>query len=204
MNELFTNKTYTATIQKGLPTLFHVANEESKRGGKIGMEVGSLRERILIALLFVFYGKKRVSDNVSITNSEADVFLDGAKVSVKTSTNFHKFKLKWTANRSAASSFVASYRPTCHLLYGFIKWNDWGGLYFVSEKIQVEVFNQIGRAKYLKIPNDGTNNRGIEIDSSACEKLISHPGALKIPIMWKPPQKDYNPVDRWVGEWEKI
>lgn len=204
MNELFESTTYVTTIQKGLPALFHVANEESTRGGKIGMEVGSLRERILIALLFVFYGKNRVSDNVSITDTEADVLLDKAKLSVKTSTNVHKFKLKWTANRSAASNFVSSYKPSCHLLYGYIKWNDWGGLYFISKEIQNEVFNQIGKEKYLKVPNDGTNNRGIEIDPVACEMLINHKATLKIPIKWIPPHIDYNPVDRWVGEWKRI
>ena len=204
MKELFNNETYVANIKKGLPALFHVANEESTRGGKVGMEVGSLRERILIALLYVFYGKDRVNDNLSITDSEADVLLDKKKISVKTSTNFYKFKLKWTANRSAASEFVENYKPTCDLLYGFIKWNDLGGLYFISKEIQHEVFTSLGRKKYLSVPNDGTNNRGIEIDSSACKRLLEHNATMSIPIKWNVPRFDYNPVERWVNEWKKI
>jgi hypothetical protein len=78
------------------------------------------------------------------------------------------------------------------------------GVYFISKEIQNEVFNQIGKKNYLKIPNDGTNNRGIEIDPVACEMLINHKSTLKIPIKWIPPHIDYNPVDRWVGEWKRI
>lgn len=51
--ELFTDKETVAKIQAKLPKLFHLAELESSRAGKVGMEVGSVREknsRCIVAL----------------------------------------------------------------------------------------------------------------------------------------------------------
>ena len=47
--ELFSDPVLQAQIRSKLPYLFRIAELESSRAGKIGMEVGSLREKILIA-----------------------------------------------------------------------------------------------------------------------------------------------------------
>jgi hypothetical protein len=44
--ELFNDKHLVTKIQKKLPKLFHLAELESSRAGKVGMEVGSVREKI--------------------------------------------------------------------------------------------------------------------------------------------------------------
>jgi len=49
--EIFHDKRLTEKIKEKLPLLFCLAELEASRAGKIGMEVGSLREKILIALL---------------------------------------------------------------------------------------------------------------------------------------------------------
>jgi len=49
--EIFKDKKLVNKIKTRLPYLFQLAELESSRAGKIGMEVGSLRERIIIALL---------------------------------------------------------------------------------------------------------------------------------------------------------
>ena len=46
ITSLFTDPEIITKIQTRLPELFHVAELESARAGKIGMEVGSLREKI--------------------------------------------------------------------------------------------------------------------------------------------------------------
>jgi len=51
IREIFNDKELVARIQDKLPKLFQLAELESSRSGKIGMEVGSLRERIIVALL---------------------------------------------------------------------------------------------------------------------------------------------------------
>jgi hypothetical protein len=49
--QLFENEKIVLKIQQRLPYLFQLAELESSRAGKIGMEVGSLREKIIVALL---------------------------------------------------------------------------------------------------------------------------------------------------------
>lgn len=54
--EIFEDEELVKKIRKRLPYLFHLAELESSRAGKIGMEVGSLRERIIVALLICKFG----------------------------------------------------------------------------------------------------------------------------------------------------
>jgi len=56
VNELRADAVLRRKIQKELPQLFHIAELESSRAGKIGMEVGSVRERILVALFIYKFG----------------------------------------------------------------------------------------------------------------------------------------------------
>jgi len=45
--EIFEDKALTDKIKKRLPYFYQLAELESSRAGKIGMEVGSLREKVL-------------------------------------------------------------------------------------------------------------------------------------------------------------
>lgn len=56
--ELFSDASLVEKIRRKLPMLFHMAELESSRAGKVGMEVGSLREKILIALLMYKFGEQ--------------------------------------------------------------------------------------------------------------------------------------------------
>jgi len=53
--ELFEDETLTDKIKRRLPYLYQIAELESSRAGKIGMQVGSLRENIIVALLIYKY-----------------------------------------------------------------------------------------------------------------------------------------------------
>ena len=48
--EIFEDEVLRERIRKKLPHLFSIAELESSRAGKIGMEGGSIREKILVAL----------------------------------------------------------------------------------------------------------------------------------------------------------
>ncbi len=50
LRELFEDLTIVNKIKTKLPYLFQLAELESSRAGKVGMEVGSLRERINIQI----------------------------------------------------------------------------------------------------------------------------------------------------------
>ena len=84
INKLFTEETIVKKIQARLPELFYLAELESSRAGKVGMEVGSARERILIALLIYKFGKANVETDIPITEPEVDVKVFGNPVSIKT------------------------------------------------------------------------------------------------------------------------
>lgn len=58
--KIFQDKKLVDRIKKRLPHLFQIAEIESSRAGKVGMEVGSLRERMIIALLIHRFGEENV------------------------------------------------------------------------------------------------------------------------------------------------
>lgn len=64
LSTIFQDSKYLVKIKKKLPLLFHIAEEESKRDGKIGMEVGTLRERVIISMLIHFLGGDRINTNI--------------------------------------------------------------------------------------------------------------------------------------------
>ncbi len=84
--EIFEDKELVNRIKNKLPYLFQIAELESSRAGKIGMEVGSLRERIIIALLIYKFGEENVETEIPITEPEVDVKLFGKPISIKTIT----------------------------------------------------------------------------------------------------------------------
>lgn len=86
ISDLFTDKRLVSKVQVRLPQLFHLAELESSRAGKVGMEVGSARERILIALLIHKFGKADIETDIPITEAEVDVKLLGRPISIKTVT----------------------------------------------------------------------------------------------------------------------
>lgn len=48
LRELFEDQSLVDKVKRRLPYLFQLAEVESSRAGKTGMEVGSLRERIIL------------------------------------------------------------------------------------------------------------------------------------------------------------
>jgi hypothetical protein len=60
-----------------------LAELESSRAGKIGMEVGSIREKIIIALLIYKFGAENVNTEIPIIEAEVDVEVFGKPLSIK-------------------------------------------------------------------------------------------------------------------------
>jgi len=59
LGQLFEDEETVRRINNRLPRLFQLAELESSRAGKVGMEVGSVRERIIVALLMYKFGEKK-------------------------------------------------------------------------------------------------------------------------------------------------
>lgn len=201
--EIFEDERLVEKIKSRLPYLFQLAEVESSRAGKIGMEVGSLREKILIALLVYKFGKENVETDIPITKPEIDLKLFGYPVSIKTITGAGGVKIVWTVDAQKAREFRENYTPSCGTLLVRINWGGVGGFYYIPLEVQRGTFKRIGRDRYLKLPKLGTNPRGVEISKEALSELLESERTRTIEINWKRAKIDYNPYKRWVDYWKE-
>jgi hypothetical protein len=203
--EIFQDEKLVERIKKRLPHLFQLAEFESSRAGKIGMEVGSVRERIIVALLIYKFGEANVESEIPITEPEVDVKLFGNPISVKTITgnSFSGVKIIWTVDAEKARQFSEEYQPSCDILFVQINWGKEGGFYYIPIQVQRRLFDKIGRKNYIKLPKAGTNPRGVEITKEALMGLVEDSETKVIKINWQRSEIKFNPYKRWVDIWKE-
>lgn len=201
----FEDEKLTVRIKNRLPYLFQLAELDSSRAGKVGMEVGSLRERIIVALLIYRFSNPNVQTELPITESEVDVKLFEFPISIKTITGkvFSGVKLIWTVDAQKSREFQETYTPHCDILLVQINWNSTGGFYYLPLEAQRNVFNKMGRENYIKLPKAGTNPRGVEITKEALSMIIDNKLSKGIKIYWEKREIKYNPYTRWIDYWKK-
>jgi hypothetical protein len=182
------NEFWVSKIKRRLPYLFRIAEIESSRGGHTGMEVGSLRERIIVALFIYKFGKKNVITNIKTKSGKG---LSGVKI-------------VWTVDWLKVEEFVKNYTPSCDLIFIQVVWNNTGVFSYVPLRVQREIFNSYGVERYFKLPTRGTNPRGIEISSEALGACINHPLSVNVEIDWRVSDKiNYDLYVRWVELWQE-
>jgi len=203
--ELFEDETLTDKIKRRLPYLYQIAELESSRAGKIGMQVGSLRENIIVALLIYKFGEKDVNTDIPIVEPEVDVKLSEHPISVKTITgkSLSGVKLIWTVDAEKAREFLENYYPRYDMLFVQIVWNDIGGFYYIPIEAQKRLFEKIGRERYIKLPKPGTNPRGVEISKEALSRLVGDKETKVIEVSWQKSDVEYKPYQRWVDYWSE-
>jgi len=169
------------------------------------MEVGSLREKIIVALLIYKFGESNVKTDIPIIEREVDVELFGQPVSIKTITGrgFGGVKLIWTVDAQKAREFRENYYPRCDVLLVQIVWNGRGGFYYIPLEAQKRLFEEMGRERYIKLPIPGTNPRGVEISKEALLRLVGDKETKVIEIDWRRSEIDYHPYKRWVDYWRE-
>jgi hypothetical protein len=113
--EIFNDSEISKKIQRKLPKLFQLAELECQRAGKIGMEVGSVREKIIVSLLIYKFGEENVETEIPITEPEVDVKLFGNPISIKTKSgnSLSGVKISWTVDAQTADEFKNNYSPSC-------------------------------------------------------------------------------------------
>jgi hypothetical protein len=141
ITDLFTDTQLAFKIQVRLPQLFQLAELESSRAGRVGMEVGSARERILIALLIHKFGKANVETDIPITEAEVDVRVFGKPISIKTVTGkkLGGVKIIWTVDPEQALRFSQHYEPTRDVLLAQVNWGNTGGFFLFPKSAQFGV-----------------------------------------------------------------
>lgn len=203
--EIFEDESLVQKVKRRLPYLFQIAEAECSRAGKTGMEVGSMREKIIVALLIFKFGEGAVGTEIPITMAEVDAKLFGEPLSIKTITgkHFNGVKLIWTVDAQKAIEFSQNYYPQCDILLVQINWADGGGLYFIPLETQVDLFKKMGREKYIKLPKAGTNPRGVEITGEALSALVKDKNSRNIIIDWQRTKIEFNTYKRWVDLWKE-
>lgn len=203
--EIFNDEKLVGKIKRRLPHLFQLAELESSRAGKTGMEVGSVRERIIVALLIYKFGEANVETDIPITEPEVDVKLFGEPISIKTITGkgLGGVKLIWTVDPQKVTEFLETYYPQCDILLVQINWNDTGGFYYIPLQAQKQLFNNIGKEKYIKLPKPGTNPRGVEITKEALSSLVEDSMSRRVIINWQKTKIELNSYKRWVDLWRE-
>jgi len=211
--ELFNDEKVKERIRIKLPKLFRIAELESSRAGKVGMEVGTMREKILIALLIYKFGEENVQTNIPITEYETDVKLFDQPISIKTITGNGNVKVVWTVDQDSAIKFIKNYKPKCDILLAQIKWDlsekeinrgiHPGGLFLIPTEVQTKILHEIGINNYLNMPKKGTNPRGVEISKTGLSLLLKNSDTECIEINWKRTLIKYNPYKRWVDYWKR-
>jgi len=202
--QLFEDQAIVRKVRKRLPHLFQLAELESSRAGKVGMQVGSIRENVIVALLIYKFGEENVETEIPITAPEMDVRLFGEPVSIKTITgSFSGVKVIWTVDATKAKEFRENYYPHCDILLVRINWDDIGGLYYIPVQTQKKLFDKIGRENYIKLPKAGTNPRGVEFAKNVLARLTADSQSKHIEINWQRGKVELNAYKRWLDFWKE-
>lgn len=204
LSELFTDKVIVSKIQSKLPKLFRIAEIESSRAGKIGMEVGSLREKVISGLLIYKFGKDNVNTDIPTTEPETDVKVGDKEVSIKTITGSGRVKAAWTVDAGSSENFIRNYEPKCDIILIQIWWGKAKDSFFlIPVEVQKEIFDSLGRDKYLDMPKAGTNPRGVEFSKETVERMLHNKKTLRIMINWVKSDVKYDVYKRWVDMWNE-
>ena len=173
LTKLFTDSSTVSKIQNKLPKLFRIAEKESSRAGKIGMEVGSLREKVISGLLIYKFGGENVDTDIPITEPEIDAKVNDKNVSIKTITGNGSVKANWTVDPKSSKKSIKNYKPKCDIILVQTWWGkDKDSFFLIPLKVQEKIFGLLGRNKYLKMPKAGTNPRGVEFSREAIKKML--------------------------------
>ena len=191
-----------------MPTLFNMVELENRRGNKLGMEVGTARERVLIALFMYVYGSKSVEFPPS-NSPELDVLVNKQPLSIKTksSKGLTGVKLVWTVDWNKIDAFLRTYVPSSHLLYINIIWGKTGSFFLIPKHVQRTVLERLTIINYAKVPPRGTNPRGVELSKTAMHLLQTHQDTQSLTIDWKRDKSllvERALYDRWIGLWDAL
>ena len=120
------------------------------------------------------------------------------------SERWSSIKLIWTVDAKKALEFKNTYMPSCDMLVAKIRWNGEGKLLLFSKESQQQVLNDIGRDRYIKLPKENTNARGVEITAEALSILETHKDTRCININFTREKIDYREIyTKWLDAWRE-
>lgn len=149
-----------------------------------------------------------VNSDIPITAPEVDVIVNDNPLSIKTMTTnserWSSIKLIWTVDAKKALEFKNTYMPSCDMLVAKIRWNGEGKLLLFSKESQQQVLNDIGRDRYIKLPKENTNARGVEITAEALSILETNKDTRCVNINFTREKIDYREIyTKWLDAWRE-
>lgn len=206
LRSLFHKRDVVSYIQKVLPDLFYKAEMECTRGGKIGPEVGCLREQQLVSMLKYFLPKGNVNEDVPSMMPEVDVEISGKPLAIRTAKDINGVKASWKVDPIQVENFINTYRPKADLLFVHVQWgkNDlfekYPSIYHVPIEAAIMVHTRLGKG-YLVPPKKGTDSKGIQFSRRAIMELLNHPLTAVMSVEWIRPTYKHDPLHRWFKMW---
>lgn len=174
-------------VQQHLIYLYQQSQSECTKNGKLSMEIGTAREKDLIAVLHYHMGKD-VEYNVGIHDPE-DIKICGENFSIKHSSSSvgkGSIKLKWTSDTHQAtkfkeqllSCFSDEYYNNMILVY-VDKLTMTITIFAIKKEI---IINGVKNFMHQAFVNrTGTNNRGVEFSPQMIKYIIQN-ASFKIVI----------------------
>ena len=163
--------------QRDLITLYSDSQSECKRNGKCTMEIGSSREKDLLAVLkrYIGAGIKTDLDNALVE----DFRYNDQRISVKHSSDVvgaGSIKAKWTSDGDQADAFIRDMlelKPDHYtnilLVHIRVETNTINAL-MVSAATVLDIVRTLGAAAFKS--SKGTNNRGVEYSRKMIQKFV--------------------------------
>ena len=168
LNDLFNNLKNI----KHLIYLYAQSQIENKRNNRLTAEVGSSREKDLIAYMKYILDYKV---NYKINNEcEEDVLINNRKWSIKHSSykslSKQNIKISWTSNEHKQKIFIQNFTFTCDLLIVYVREDNIEVLFIVKEEL-----NKL-KGKNGTIFNcvSDSNGRGIGLTKQFFDDIVKH------------------------------
>jgi hypothetical protein len=200
MKTILSDISFVDRFKKEIPAMFQSADAFCMQNGKISQHVGSIREDILIGFLIEYYGSDRVIPTDS-AYKHTDLFFDGIPIEIKTTLEDRfrnsQFKMNWGSDRNVQVTFVDTYNPSSDLLLIQIKHGGVGTVMYIPTIVQKDILSELGPNSYFKMPNEGTNSKGVPLSNKVLDKFLSNDLCIKIHLDWFDRPSEMKSIDRY-------
>lgn len=183
---IYTNKNFEKLFNYICVELIKDFNNICSTNGKIGMEVGKWREKIMIVCLWDCFGKENVII-VSESKGNIDMYFFGVPMSIKfadITKNVTKINATWSIGKTdeQVEENKKEYKPDFTILYCGIRYGQTcNSIFLIDTKTQNEVFGELGRETYLT-----RGGKGLTIPAKVVKKLIQHQSTKSIVVTYFP------------------
>ena len=196
--------------QRDLITLYSDSQSECKRNGKCTMEIGSSREKDLLAVLkrYIGAGIKTDLDNALVE----DFRYNDQRISVKHSSDVvgaGSIKAKWTSDGDQADAFIRDMlehstrtdvdgvHHYTHILLVHIRVETKTiNALMVSATTVLDIVRTLGAAAFKS--SKGTNNRGVEYSRKMIQKFVER-AYFHVKMTGADVKTDIDPIERRIA-----